>query len=100
MSSADVQKFSQLAASMKRAFNVDVLEGSHSTSILDQSSELPIQIEAGLEDQAGLGATELDVIFSEMGWVFQEEGIEDKVTIQVRQEGCDQPFRQSLIYVR
>ncbi|MGI5835593.1 MAG: OmpA/MotB family protein [Chloroflexota bacterium] len=98
MSSADVQKFSQLAASMKRAFNVDVLEGSHSTSILDQSSELPIQIEAGLEDQAGLGATELDIIFSEMGWVFQEEGIEDKVTIQVRQEGVAISLSGNLLF--
>jgi len=43
--------------------------------------------EAGSEEQAGSGSRELDAVFSEMGWVFQEEGLADKVSVTVRPEG-------------
>lgn len=98
MSSADAKKFSKLASSMKKAFNVGVLEGSPSSSILDQSTELSTRIDAGSDDQTGLGASELDAVFSEVGWIFQEEGIEDKVSIEVRPEGVAISLSGNLLF--
>lgn len=98
ISSADAKKFSKVAASMRKAFNVGVLDGTPASSILEQSTEFSVRTEAGSEEQAGLGSRELEAIFSEMGWMFQEEGLEDKVSIAVRPEGVAISLSGNLLF--
>ncbi len=98
ISSADAMKFSKLASSMRRAFNVGVLEGTPKSSILDQATELSVSTEAGSEEQAGIGSMELEAVLSEMGWVFQEEGLADKVSISVRPEGVAVSISGNLLF--
>jgi chemotaxis protein MotB len=99
MSSADVQKFSKLASSMRRAFNVDVMQGDPSPGILDSSTSL-------LSDTTGVGEgsggdqqqQDLQLIAREMGWVLDQEGLSDKVTLGIRPEGTSISISGNLLF--
>jgi len=98
MSSADAKKFAKLAESMKKAFNVGVLEGSPSNSIIDQSSQFSVSNEEGSNEQASLVSNELEELFNEMGWVFKQENLADKVSIEVRPEGIAISISGNLLF--
>jgi chemotaxis protein MotB len=85
ISSADAQKFTKLSAAMRRAFNVGVLQGDPSASILDQTTG--ISTEAGSAEDMSASAMELDTIFNEMGSVLQDEYFADRVSVGVRDDG-------------
>lgn len=98
MSSADAQKFSKLAGSMRKAFNTGVLEGGDDISILEQSMD-PSAVTGGLEDDAASGqARDLELIIGEMGWISQQEGLVDKVTFSVRPEGIAISISGNLLF--
>lgn len=87
MSSADVQKFSKMASSMRRAFNVDVMQGQTQSGVLDSSTSL-------LPDDMGVGTgadstqqKDLAMISQEMGWALQQQGVSDNVSLSLRPEG-------------
>ncbi len=85
MSSADAVKFKKFSEAAKRAFNVGILQGDPSASILEQT--VGIADEAASAEEISASSRELDTIYNEMGWVFQEEGLADKVSISNRAEG-------------
>lgn len=85
ISSADAKKFSKFSAAMRRAFNVGVLQGDPSASILEQT--VGISSEAGSAEDMSASSSELDTIFNEMGGILQDEYFADKVTVGVRDEG-------------
>jgi chemotaxis protein MotB len=72
ISSADVKKFSRLAESMRKAFNVDVLQGMPEVSLMEDASA---------------EARDLSVLYGELSDFFQQEGFADKVEIGVRPDG-------------
>ncbi len=85
ISSADVQKFSKFSSAMKKAFNVGVLQGDPSASILEQTMGISSE-EAGAEDMSA-ASNELDTVFNEMGSVMQDEYLADKVSVSSREDG-------------
>ncbi len=98
MSSADVQKFSKLADSMRRAFNVDVLQGQTESGVLDSSTSL-------LPDNTGVGSSvdnqqqkDLAMISQEMGWALQQQGLSDNVSLSLRPEGTAISISGNLLF--
>ncbi len=84
ISSADAKKFTKFSAAMKRAFNVGVLEGSPSASILEQT--MGISSEASSAEDLST-STELETVLTEMSSVMQDEYLSDKVSIGLREDG-------------
>ena len=98
MSSADVQKFSKLASSMRRAFNVDVLQGQTQPGVLNSSTSL-------LPDNTGVGTgadstqqKDLSMISQEMGWALQQQGMADNVSLGLRPEGTAITISGNLLF--
>ena len=100
MSSADVQKFSQLAGSMRKAFNVDIMQGGGQNSILDQQSAGPSGLlTASSEGSLGSDqASDFQAITSEMNWINQQEGLADKVSFAIRPEGIAISLSGNLLF--
>ncbi len=86
MSSADAQKFSRLAESVRRAFNLDVLEGMPSQSILERPYDMSA-VNANNEDILDAEIKDLEMLYGELSSFFQEQGLSDRVSIAVRPEG-------------
>ncbi len=87
MSSSDLQKFTRLADSMRRAFNVGVLQGVQDVGVMDTSTSILREGASTEEGTFDAAPSELDVISEEMGWISREEGLADKVSISIRPEG-------------
>ncbi|MGE5620318.1 MAG: OmpA family protein [Sphingomonadaceae bacterium] len=85
ISSADAKKFTRFSEAMKRAFNVGVLEGSPSASVLEQT--VGISTEAGDSEDLSAASSTLETVFGEMGSILEDELLADKVSIGLRQEG-------------
>jgi len=86
ISSADVKKFSRLAESMRKAFNVDVLQGMPEVSLMEDSTAMS-SVDMGGEGIASAEARDLSVLYGELSDFFQQEGFADKVEIGVRPDG-------------
>lgn len=85
ISSADAKKFSKFSASMKKAFNVGVLDGSPSASVLEQT--MGISTEAGSAEELSVASSELETVYNGMGSLLEDEALADRVSINVRPEG-------------
>ncbi|MHB0868158.1 MAG: OmpA family protein [Chloroflexota bacterium] len=85
ISSADAKKFTKFSVAMKKAFNVGVLEGSPSASVLDQT--MGISAEPGSPEELSAAAMELETVYNEMGSLLEDEMLADRVSVNVRPEG-------------
>lgn len=81
MSTADVQKFARLAASMQKAFNVGVLQGQTDFTIVDQGGPTMTTIAQALAQE------DFEFISEEMMNFAREEGLGDRIEVTMRREG-------------
>lgn len=81
ISTADMQKFARLAASMQKAFNVGVLEGQTDFAIVDEGGPTMTTITQALAEQ------DFEYISREMARFAEAEGLSDRISVTMRREG-------------
>jgi chemotaxis protein MotB len=86
MSSADATKFSRLAESMRKAFNVDVLQGMPGVSILEQQMDMSA-VNIGAEDISTDDLMSMKILYGQLNRFIEQQGLSDKVNIEMRPEG-------------
>jgi chemotaxis protein MotB len=86
MSSADAKKFSRLAESMRRAFNVDILEGMPGRSIMEQSMDMSA---VNVADEALINAeiAGLETLYGTVSDFLEQKGLTDRVEMSLRSDG-------------
>ena len=100
MSNADVQKFTKLAGSMRKAFNVmDASTGGAQPGVFDTSTSLLPESNSGDGEGALMGKEDaLEAITQEMGAMMEQEGMSDKVSVSVREEGVSISISGNLLF--
>ncbi len=98
MSNADAQKFAQVASSMRKAFNVDVLKGAPSPGMLDTSTSMMSSDSAIADGAIGTQERDFAMISREMESVLQEDGLSDKVSFAIRPEGTSISISGNLLF--